>query len=192
MPNDTHAPITVGQSAESVRRAAADFGAKPDTPEGAFIAAIADLVDALDRRVERFTLALADARDLPLASLEASMRRAATAGLTEAAKRITVGASWTRCAALAGVAVVALGVGAAGGWWAGQSTAQARDAQALGTVQTSLVHGGPGAEWLSAVAALNDLADRARWCADPKHVANQAGGVVCQVPLWIKAARPTD
>jgi hypothetical protein len=169
-------PSNVGRAAQELRRAADEWGAKPGTPEGAFLRGMADLAEAVGEQVGA----------QPAGAVEAAVRRAAAAGLGQAAKQVAVSALWGSRAAILAVAVVALGVGAAAGWEAGGSVAHASDTVEFGTLTSVVVRGGAGAAWLATIAASNDLDERAHWCADLDHQAIQDGGIVCQVPLWIR------
>jgi hypothetical protein len=169
---------------EAVRASMRTYAGGDDSPPMQVLSALLELCRNLRARQDDLT-ELAAGVDLQQ-TIEAAVRRAAAAGLTRAAQEVQRASAWHRWAVGCLAVGITIGICVPVAWRAGQSAAEAADAQAATGIRAVMMRGGPGAAWLASVAVSNDLDGRAQWCADKAHLAEQAGGIVCQVPLWIQ------
>jgi hypothetical protein len=164
-------PSDLKTAVERFRVASQEWGARPGTLEGIFIAAASDVIAALETT-----------RDLPMDQIRADMRRAASAGLADAAKALRRSQDWRMLAISSCVIVVALVAAAAGGYALGYGAGGQAASLAATDIRGAFQSGPAGAEWLASMVRNNDLSQLAGACSANAYKA--AGGQACRVNLW--------
>lgn len=102
-----NAPAQPSASAEAMLKAAREFGVRFDQPDGVFVQAMADAVAAFERKVDTH-------RDLPVGEITNAMRRAAAAGMEQAARAYQRGQDRRTAAIVIGTGIAVM-LGAFGG-----------------------------------------------------------------------------
>jgi hypothetical protein len=165
----------VADAAEDMRKAAHALGCHDDEPFGIFTTKLADLLKAFEKLLHT-------TKGLPLDKIEGVMRRAAAAGLGDAAKAFRRRQDWRALSAVGAALAVAVGVGVAMGYAAGWEARDDAATAAAVQLQAAFRSGVSGGAWLSEVATNNNLAALAHQCETSSY--QSAGGVACSVRLW--------
>jgi hypothetical protein len=180
-PSEPPEPQPFNAELDRLRQTMQQYAGPEDSPPVRVIHRLLDLTDSLQETQRRLAARLADA------GLEDVVRQAARRGIDRAAIEAAKDRSRRRSVVVMAGGATLLCAGAFVGFQVGMQMQGQQISWTTAELQQAFRGGIAGAHWLATVAASNDLAQPAAWCADRAHQVVDQGGTACYVPVWIKA-----